>query len=409
MRSPLGALGRALSTLVNTSPVPLASSRRAGSLFGGHDGGVDVKALDTMGVNGTLFAIVGGLATATAQVDWHLYDRPADPEAERTRMSHASEIVWGKPNDFFTRQEFVETVQQHLDLVGECWWVVGRLGGLPYELWPVRPDRMAPVKHPTKFISGYVYTSPDGEKIPLKVDEVIFIRMPNPADIYRGMGPVQALLTDLDSARYSAEWNRNFFVNSARPGGVVEIPTSLQDREFNQLVARWNESHRGVSASHRVAFLEHGKYQQVGFNMRDMQFAELRALSGETIREAYRYPKPLLGSVSDVNRATAEAMSVIHANWLIVPRLERIKAALNNDLLPMWGKGTERRMEWDYASPVPADREADDKERASKASAFATLVAAGVEPEDAAVVVGLPPMRQRVVTTAQPEPEGVPG
>lgn len=374
-------------------------------LFSGGSGSDLSGGLDAYGSNSTLFSIVGGLATSTSQVSWCLYRRSQNPEVERVRVtSHAALDCWLKPNNFFTGQEFVETFQQHLDLVGEAWWVVYRVGrgkGLPLEMWPVRPDRMEPVRHPTKYITGYTYTSPDGEKVPLELGEVIFIRMPNPADIYRGMGPVQTLLTDLDSARHSAEWNRNFFRNSARPGGVIEVPTSLSDPDFNRLRDRWNESHRGVSAAHRVAFLEHGSFKPISFNMKEMQFTELRSLSSEIIREAFRFPKPLLGSVDDVNRAVAEAMTTIYAQWLIVPRLVRIRAALNNDLLPMFG-GSD--LEFDFESPVPADRAADDSERTSRAQAYSTLVAAGVEPEDAASVVGLPPMRMRALTT-QPQEE----
>ncbi|NIS37117.1 MAG: phage portal protein, partial [Actinobacteria bacterium] len=72
------------------------------------------------------------------------------------------------------------------------------------------------------FLAGFLYHGPNGEQVPLSLDEVIHIRYPNPLDPYRGLGPVQSAMIDLDSARYSAEWNRNFFVNSAEPGGHLE-------------------------------------------------------------------------------------------------------------------------------------------------------------------------------------------
>jgi phage portal protein BeeE len=231
--------------------------------------------LRAMGAVGTLFAIVNRLSVDTAAVDWHMH-RLANRTGRATQTGTVCELcdqpgvtlvtqhpalsVWTQPNQFFTTQEFVESEQQHIDLTGEGWWVVVRAGGRPIELWPVRPDRMIPVPHPTKFLSGYVYNGPDGEKVPLGLDEVIQIRMPNPWDPYRGMGPVQSILADLDSARYSAEWNRNFFLNGAEPGGIIEVPTSLDDEEFEQLRMRWNEQHRGVANAHRVAILEHGKW-----------------------------------------------------------------------------------------------------------------------------------------------------
>src|SRR5258706_3579788 len=112
-------------------------------------------------------------------------------------------------------------------------------------LWPVRPDRMEPVPDPDSYLAGYVYTAPDGqEKIPLTPREVLAVRYPNPLDPYHGIGPVQAVLVDIESARYSAEWNRNFFFNSAAPGGVIPADSDLADDAFHRVTAPVQESAR---------------------------------------------------------------------------------------------------------------------------------------------------------------------
>ncbi|MFO7253770.1 MAG: phage portal protein, partial [Actinomycetes bacterium] len=384
-----------------------------------------------MGAVGTLFAIVSRLAAAVSQVDWKLYRAApsgmAEDRAEVTR--HAALDLWRKPNPFFTRTEFVETFSQHLDLTGEAWWLVSRhqrMRSVPLELWPVRPDRIAPNPDPAEFIRDYTYFGPDGQRITLERDEVIQLRMPNPLDIYRGMGPVQALLADLDATRYSAEWNRNFFVNSALPSGIIEAPNNLSDAEYDELRDRWEEQHRGVAAAHRVAILEGGlRWVDRRFTMADMQFTELRDMSRELIREAFGFPKSMLGTVDDVNRANAEAGEVMFSRWLVVPRLERIKQALNSKLLPMFGD-TARGLEFDYCDPVPEDGEARDRERTSKARAARDLVEAGYEPSAVLGAVGLPEMAfvgkasapppaepapvpvavRRPVLVAQAEPEG---
>lgn len=392
MRSPLGTL----AGLRNKAPVPYVSRGIRHALMGGTRNDA-VAQMQAMGSVGTLFAIVHRNSTATAQAEWNLW-RKAKSGRKEDRVevtSHLALDIWRKPNPFMPQQEFVEVEQQHLDLTGEGWWVVARnprMRSIPLELWPVRPDRMVPVPDRENFISGYVYLGPDGEQVPLKVDEVIQLRMPNPLDPYRGMGPVQSILTDLDSTRYSAEWNRNFFVNSALPSGVIEAPMNLSDQQFDELRDRWDEQHRGVAAAHRVAILEGGlKWQDRTFTQRDMQFAELRDVSREIIREAFGMPKAMLGTVDDVNRANAEAGEVMFARWLIVPRLERIKQALNSDFLPLFG-ATAEGLEFDYANPVPDDREADNAERTSKATAARELVTAGYEPAAVLAAVGLPDM-----------------
>lgn len=396
MRSPLRTLAAAALAVRAKSPVPYAPRSSRISIPSPQYGGAEAQ-MRAMGAVGTLFAIVSRLATAVSQVDWRLYRAaPSGMAEDRQEVTrHAALDLWNKPNEFFTRQEFVETFSQHLDLTGEGWWLIARharMRSVPLELWPVRPDRIAPNPDPAEFIRDYTYFGPDGQRVTLQRDEVIQLRMPNPLDIYRGMGPVQALLADLDATRYSAEWNRNFFVNSALPSGIIEAPENLSDDQFDTLRDRWEEQHRGVAAAHRVAILEGGlKWVDRRFTMADMQFTELRGMSRELIREAFGFPKSMLGTVDDVNRANAEAGEVMFARWLVVPRLERIKQALNAELLPMFGD-TARGLEFDYCDPVPEDGEARDRERDSKAEAAQRLVSAGFEPSAVLETVGLPDM-----------------
>jgi HK97 family phage portal protein len=359
-----------------------------------------------MGSVGTLFAIVDRLANETARVEWKLY-RSAKSGNDEDRVevtSHAALDIWNKPNPFFTRSELVETIQQHLDLTGEGWLVIGRhpaMRSIPMELWPVRPDRMLPVPSATKFLAGYIYLGPDGEQIPLQTDEVIQIRRPNPLDPYRGIGPVQSILADIDSAKYSAEWNRNFFINGAGPGGILQVEKRLGDDEFNELVTRWREQHQGVANAHRVAIVEQGQWIDSTYSMRDMQFSELRGVQRDIIREAFAFPKGELGTVDDVNRANAEAGALMLARGHTVPRLQRIKNALNNDFLPLFGT-TGKGLEFDYESPVPDDREADDAELTAKSNAASVLVQAGWDAAAVLDVVGLPDMPFSAPIVVQP-------
>jgi HK97 family phage portal protein len=406
----VSAVRSLIGGIVNRAPVAFAS--RGFSVQTGLNRGNPTGQMAAMGSVGTLFAIVSRLANATSQVQWHLYRKapPGTPPEERVEVTrHLALDVWTKPNAFYTRQELVESVEQHIDLTGEGWFIVAKNRNLPMELWPVRPDRIAPVPSPTDFLAGYVYTDPDGAKIPLAVDEVIQIRVPNPLDPYRGMGPVQSVLADLDSSRYSAEWNRNFFLNSAEPGGIIQVDKRLSDEEFDEMTTRWREQHQGIAQAHRVAVLEQGTWIDRKFTQRDMQFTELRQLSSEMIREAFGFPKPMLGTVEDVNRANAEAAEVVFARWLIVPRLERFKQALNADFLPMFG-GAAADLEFDYDSPVPEDELLEQTERTSKVNAYVALTDAGVEPEDAADIVGLPQMRHKapVIPAPSPAPEQAP-
>jgi HK97 family phage portal protein len=373
-------------------------------LGGRNDADAQMRA---MGGVGTLFAIVDRYASATAQVDWHLWARAASGRDEDRReiTRHPALSVLHKPNDFYSSEELVETVQQHIDLIGEGVVVVVRDGtfNIPIELWPVRPDKLQPVTDPEEFISGYVYYSPDGEKVPLDVDEVIRIKQPCPWDPYRGLGAVQAILADLQSVQYAAEWNRNFFLNSAEPGGVIEVDEELDDVEFRRLRERWNEQHRGVSRAHRVAILEKGKWRDRNVSMKDMQFAELRNVSREVIREAFRAHKHMLGLADDVNRANAQAAEITFGRWEVLPRLKRWKTKLNGEFLPLFPDNSRYGIELDYDNPVPDDQELEAQLLTARADAASKLVTAGWQADGVLSAVGLPEIEYGGAPAA-PEP-----
>lgn len=391
-----------VGSLLNRSPVPYVQRGAGRSFLQSSPAHNQTRAINAMGSVGTVFSIVSRISQAVAGTEWALYRQNTDnrrayattPRPRQQVTKHPALSVWEQPNPFMSRQTFLEICSQHQELVGEQYWLPAQDSqfAFPVELWPIRPDRMLEVPSATEFLAGWLYRSPDGERVPLKSSEVIQLKSPNPDNIYRGMGAIQSILMDIDSTRFSAEWNRNFFINGAQPGGVIEVPSNLTDTEFTQFNTRWRENHQGVAAAHRIAMLEGGmKWIDVNFSQKDMQFAELRTASREIIREAFGISKTMLGQSEDVNRATAEAAEYVFSRWLLVARLDRIKGALNNSFLPLFGALGEG-LEFDYCSPVPEDQVAEASERTSKTAAVTAMIAAGFAPAEVLELYGLPPL-----------------
>jgi HK97 family phage portal protein len=377
----------------NRLPVPIVSRRSGQVSLLPATGGNRATQLQAMERIGIVLAIVDSLAGGVSTVNWKLYrTSKRGGEDDRTEVTtHPALVVLNKPNKFMTRQELFEVGQQHQELVGESWWVLGydERVNMPLEIWPVRPDRMAPREDPLDYLTGYTYTTPDGALVGLDAKEVVFVRRPNPFDAYRGLGTLQSVLMHADSERYTAEWNRNFFLNGAIPGGIIEIDKRLSDAEYDEMSTRWREQHQGARNAHRAALLENGaKWKDVRYSQKDMMLTELLVLSDEKIRQAWAFPKPMLGSVDDVNRANAEAATYVFAKWHLVRRLERWKAALNNDFLPLFPASDG--LEFDYVSPVPEDETAENAERDSKVAAVVALVQAGFDPVAALAWLDLP-------------------
>lgn len=311
--------------------------------------------LAAYGEIGWLFAVVSRIAEGVSEAKWRLYS--VNPKGERTLIyNHPIINLLDFVNPFQTCQEFIELYQIYMGLTGECFWVINKNKlGEPQELWIVSPEKMSVVPSKTDFVAGYIYQM-GSQKIPLTREEVIHHKLPNPLNPYRGLGPVQALSIDLDSELYAGKWNRNFFYNSARPDGIIGFEGTLSEEQFERLKLQWAERHEGTSKAHKIGLLEGGgKYQQIQFNAKDMDFKALRLLNRDNILGVYGMPLSVMGITENVNKANAEAGDYTFARWLVKPRLNRIKNKLNEQLIPMF-KGA-KNLELDFDEVVPQTTE----------------------------------------------------
>lgn len=365
----------------------------------------------------TLFSALQLIAQETAAVKWYGERKVANPKPEQepervTPEQNLAVKLWDQPNRFMTGR-FVRTMcTWHYRAVGEVWWVVDWYGkpgtGLPRSFWPVRPDRMWPVPDPDDYLVGYIYIGPDGTRVPLELDEVLSFKFPHPMDPHRGLGAVQALGRGLGISRSSQEWIAKFFDNDASPGGIIQIPEGLEDGDYDRLRKRWNEQHRGAKKAHRVAILEWGTWTPRSFNMRDMQFAELRGLTRDQILETLRIHKHKMGISDTVNLANAHAADATFARSELVPNLEEWSTLANGPYLGMFG-APGAGIQLCYENPVPEDREDDRADRTARINdAQRLIVDLGVRPEQAFDFVGMPVLDLIEAQTQEPPAQDVP-
>lgn len=409
-------------------PVPVGGTGM--SLLPGQSSGrnPDLALIRAYKTNGTVYSNVSLLASAVAAQEWKMYrqapvdgrrryttsDKGSDQRKEvavhaalNVLQSPAVVDVNGRRWTAWDRMGLFEISQIWMEQTGKSHWVVDFAEGgspVPLGLWPVRPDRMTPVPDRDRYLAGWIYTSPDGrESVPLLPTEVIYNRYVDPEDPYGGAGPIQSVLNDIEAADYASQWNKNFFINSADPGGVLQLDHAFQDNEFNELVDRWRETHRGVARAHRIAVLEAGVtwVPNTHNSMHDMDFSNLRTMMRDTIRESLGMHKVMTGISDDVNRANAQTGEEVFASWKVAPRLDRWRNVLNTQFLPLFG-ATAAGNELDYIYPTPQNREQDALELTAKANSALTLVTAGFEPHSVLATVGLPDMDVALTLTDQP-------
>ncbi|MFA5381803.1 MAG: phage portal protein [Candidatus Micrarchaeia archaeon] len=206
------------------------------------------------------------------------------------------------PNPMMSTYQLIEATLIFLGITGESIYILDRENAtqVPKEIWTFHPGRFQHVPGEGGLIRGWIYRGKT-KPLPLLPHEVVHIKRFNPYDDYRGLSPLEVARLSLEQDYYAAKYNRNFFVNGAQPGGVLESKENLIQEEFDRLLAQWNDRHQGVDKAHEIALLEGGiTYKQTGISQSDMLFLEGRKLNrDEILGGIYKVPKGELGIEDD--------------------------------------------------------------------------------------------------------------
>ena len=304
---------------------------------------------------------------ASVQHDLVLNARESDAAdvVKTTILDHPYLDMMWKPNPFSSHMELWLTTMNHLDLTGNAYWLVlmDKLG-VPREIWPLYPQFMRIVAHPTEMIKDYVYNATIGVPIRFELDnpeyKIIHFKYPNPLSPYYGMGPLEAQAYAYDIDLYTEVYQRSFFQDGARPDFVLETDSKITKQEAELTLAMWDEHHRGPAKTWRPAILGSGmKARPLTVSNRDLAFAALAEWSADKIFAAYGVPRGKLGLLTELSRANADAADLTFNREAILPRLTLITERIDNDLLPLYpGQTKELWLGIEFENPVPADREA---------------------------------------------------
>jgi len=228
------------------------------------------------------------------------------------------------------------------------------------------------IPDPTQFIKGYVFTASDGQtKVPLDVNDVFFLKTPNPQSLYRGMGIIQSIMTDIQSEKASSEWNRNFFINGGSAGDVIEVPTTMSTDDYERLKSEYRSGHEGVARAFRLLVLQGGaKYNPAKIGQKEMDFNALRGMNRDVILGAFGMP-PIFSELRRPSTAQQRNPRNTFGPRRVCHPIKAESRQDNQFLLPQFpnSKGLWGRFE----DPTPEDKAAElQKARDGFMSGFVT-------------------------------------
>lgn len=270
-------------------------------------------------------------------------------------------------NPFWTLRRLLRMDEMSMGLWGESYWAVERgPGGLPSEIWWLKPSRVTPVPHETGYIKEFLYEPANGHpSIPFAPDEIIWFRYPNPLDEFSALSPLAAARLAADTGAAMMESNRNLFRNGLQMGGLV-VPAAdkvtFSEPQADDLEHRLSRRWTGVDKAHKWAVLRfEAQFKELGVSPKDAEFVNGLNLTLRQIGNAYGIPTPLLNDMEHATLSNAREYQQILWAHALVPDADFKAAEIEEQLLPKFGRTPGRRSpdhaEWDY-SKVPALQEA---------------------------------------------------
>lgn len=282
-----------------------------------------------------VFSCVRVLAESAGQLPLQLY-RSKGRERLKATDHPLYSLLHGRPNSYMTAQEFVECVVAHLALRGNFYAFINRNGdpkGPVRELLPFNPGAVTPFLAPDTFDPLYRVRFTNGREEILPPEKVLHVRLFS-LDGLVGLSPVTQGRESLGLSMATERHGAKLFSNGARPGGVLQTPTTLSPEAAARLREDWALKHEGIENSNRVAILEEGlTWAQTGLSSEDSQFLETRKYQRSEIAGLFRVPPHMIGDLDKATFSNIEHQALEFVTNGLLPYLTRIEQRIAMQLL----------------------------------------------------------------------------
>lgn len=261
----------------------------------------------------------------------HLMQRKGDKKRladDRVMYS----VMHDAANPYMTAMAFRECLMAHVLAWGNGYAEIVRNGyGELIQLWPITPNRVAPVmvdgalKYRIR-MTGEPDVVLDREKI-LHVPGLGF-------DGFLGYSVVAMGRKSIGLGMAMETFGSRFFGEGTHPGIIVEHPTKLSPEAHSNLKASLSETYSGLGNSHRLMLLEEGmKAQKVVIDPKDSQFLESRQFTITEIARWFNLPVHKLKELSRSTNNNIEHQGIEYYVDCLLPWLVRLEQNFNMQLL----------------------------------------------------------------------------
>jgi HK97 family phage portal protein len=168
-------------------------------------------------------------------------------------------------------------------------------------------------------ITKYEYII-NGQKSIYKTDDIIHFTIPDPDNNLLGKSTISAFNFSLDIDYYQNLYQRNYYLNDAALGLIIETENQMDDNDVERLKSEIQNQYEGSGNVGRTLLLQGGlKAKPYHNSPKDVEIIPARKMTREEIMTVFRVPKTILGLTDDVNRANARESLKTFNDYVIKP------------------------------------------------------------------------------------------
>lgn len=306
---------------------------------------------DYAATNNDVYSVIALRARMMSKLRLQFFHGTGSDKREDT--THPAVLQYRKVNPFWTAERLARMDEFCMGLWGETYWALepGPRGGTG-EIWWLKPSRVKPVRHESKYISRYAYHSVSGGIIYFEPDEIVHQRYPNPVDEFAPLSPLAAARLAADTSQAMMQSNRQLFRNGMQIAGLIVPPAdkvTFSQEQAEDLERKLERRLTGVDKAHRWAVLRYeAQFKQLAISPKDAEFVAGMGLTFRQVCRAYGMPSPLLNDLENATLSNTRDLERMAWDNTLISDAEFRAAEIREQYLPRFKRGAPDHCEYDF-------------------------------------------------------------
>ena len=274
-------------------------------------------------------------AEKVGEVEWIVRDKSGEPI-----LGHKVLDVLNYPNDYFSGPQFWGLYQKYYDVLGVA-YIVKDIGRELFEsskiqkLHLLRPDMVKPIySKDNSYIDHYEYRTNSGT-IRYESEQVVMIFNPDPSNPLQGRSLLKSGIQTIQTEVQISAYHARVLENGGKVEGVFKFKTPrLGQEQLQQLKDDYAKEYADARKAGTPLFLGgDSDYLRTGLTPDELSYLEAKKMTLEDIIIMTGVPKPILGSLDDVQFSNSDAAIRIFLRETIKPLLNNLATALDRTLV----------------------------------------------------------------------------